>query len=84
MDLLGLLNAMKELCITYGNSGDRKHIIWTYVGGATQDRVTNYDCPCNTGSSIQAPPPFVGNDFYCESASNSGALFDKLYNTDPL
>ena len=44
----------------------------------------NYDCPCNTGCSIQASPPFVGNDFYCESASNSRSLSDKLYNTDPL
>ena len=68
--------------ITYGNPSDRKHI-WTYVGGATQDKTTKYDCPCNTGNSIQAPP-FVGNDFYCESASNFTTISDKLYNTDPL
>ena len=66
--------------ITYGNPGDRKRI-WTCVGGVTQDRVIIMTVPCNTGSSIQAPPPLVG---YCEPASNSGSLSDKLYNTNPL
>ena len=68
--------------ITYGTPSDRKHI-WTYVGGPTQNRTTEHDCPCNNNSNAQIPH-FVGNDYYCESGTNNATDFDILYNTDPL
>ena len=52
--------------ITHG-SGPRKHI-WTYAVGAYPNRLLQLECPCNNGSSFQSPS-FIGNDYYCESAS---------------
>ena len=92
MDLLGLSNAMKELLIVH-TLMEYPSLMVTPVTASVYGpmlvvrlriELLIMTVPCNTGSSIQAPPPFVGNDFYCESASNAGALFDKLYNTDPL
>ena len=56
-------------------------IIWTYVAGYDVNTAQSDSCPCNTGS-LQTAPPFVGNDYYCESGGTrcSG---DILLN-DPL
>ena len=41
-------------------------------------------CPCNNGNTNN-PPPFVGNNYYCESGNpNSSAPDDLLYVNDPL
>ena len=50
--------------ITHG-SGPRKHI-WTYAVGGYPNRLLRFECPCNNGSPFQSPP-FIGNDYYCES-----------------
>ena len=52
--------------ITYGSS--RKHI-WTYLAGLDANVTSVYSCPCNTGSTAQAPA-VVDQDYYCESGSN--------------
>ena len=70
------------LSITYGSTSARKHI-WTYAAGALQTTATDCDCPCNNGSEVQ-PPPFVGNDYYCESATNTVIGLGILYDQDPL
>ena len=67
--------------ITYG-SNPRQHI-WTYAGGVTETRLDSRGCPCNNGSYASPPPPFVGNDYYCESGVSSGAI-NILYVNDPL
>ena len=66
--------------ITYG-SNPRQHI-WTYAAGLTETRLDSNGCPCNSGSST-SPPPFVGNDYYCESGSYSSYSYI-LYADDPL
>ena len=54
--------------ITYGTS-PRKHI-WTYANGLYLLRTDSvFNCPCNNGSGFDAPP-FVGNDYYCETGNN--------------
>ena len=55
------------LSITYRPQNGRRHI-WTYVGGYLESVSHDYNCPCaaNPGASS---PPFVGQDFYCESAT---------------
>ena len=59
-----------------------KHI-WTYATG-NHDGADTYDCPCNTGASIQVPP-YVGNDYYCESGnSDTSTSTTVLYSNDPL
>ena len=54
------------LSITYGPQNGRNHI-WTYAGGFQETESHDCNCPCaaNPGASS---PPFVGQDFYCESA----------------
>ena len=53
--------------ITY-DSNPRKHI-WTYAGGFRDYNDYFYDCPCNSGSMYPSPPSFIGDNYYCESAS---------------
>ena len=54
--------------ITHGSS-PRTHI-WSYAVGASTESIDQFGCPCNMGSSV-SPPPFVGNDYYCESAAEN-------------
>ena len=63
----------------------RQHI-WTYAGGVYQDNVNVYDCPCNTGfNHNNLPPPYVGNDYYCEAGLPLNQSFTSLlYASDPL
>ena len=55
------------LSITHGPYGERNHI-WTYVGGLSETPLSECNCPCaaNPGAS---PPPFVGQNYYCDSAT---------------
>ena len=53
--------------VTHGTS--RNHI-WTFVAGASEGNPTWYEvCPCDSTSTIRIPP-FVGNDYFCESGVN--------------
>ena len=54
------------LSITY-SSNPRQHI-WTYVSGRSERYTDKWSCPC-TSTAVYSPPSFVGNDYYCESAS---------------
>ena len=52
------------IVLTHGNP--RNHI-WTFVCANTQYRTDLHGCPCN-GDSYDSPlPPFVGNDYFCDS-----------------
>lgn len=57
-------NYVDGASITYG-SNPRKHI-WTYANGEGEHSGGEDTCPCNSGSSVIIPP-FVGQDYYCES-----------------
>ena len=58
---------LSGLSITYGPQNGRNHI-WSYAGGYEEAFPRTCNCPCaaNPGASS---PPFVGQDFYCESAT---------------
>ena len=56
------------LSILHGNP--RNHI-WIYTAGFHEDQIDTASCPCNTGSTNRIPP-YVGNDYYCESGNNGG------------
>ena len=57
---------MDGISITYGTS--RQHI-WSYVAGVTENSsLHNGNCPCS-GVGATGPPPFVGNNYYCESGN---------------
>ena len=50
--------------------GDPRKHIWTYTAGFRDNSIGSDSCPCNNGST-QSVPPFVGDDYYCESGVNT-------------
>ena len=51
------------------HSNPRSHI-WSYAAGRTTGTgAIGSNCPCNTGNT-KGPPPFIDNDWYCESAAS--------------
>ena len=51
-------------------SGNPRRHIWTYTAGYRSAGTGSDDCPCNNGNT-QPAPPFIGNDYYCESGYSS-------------
>ena len=69
------------LSITHGNP--RQHI-WTYAVGLTDNgNYPTYNCPCAVIPG-QAPPSFVGNNYYCESGAGATYSYSAYYLSDPL
>ena len=66
------------LSLTHGAPGSRQHI-WTFARGVfTGNRSSNYPrfrCPCDNGNTTYRSPPFVGNDYFCESVTQSSYAF---------
>ena len=66
----------------------RTHI-WTFAAGFYQgisgdNSLGGHRCPCNQGNTFGSPP-FVGNDYFCESGLNSSsAAGNRLFPDDPL
>ena len=69
------------LSITHGSP--RQHI-WTYAAGVTDNgKWPCCNCPC-AAIPGSGPPPFVGNDYYCESGTGSIYSSSAYYLSDPL
>ena len=50
--------------------GTPRNHIWTFVAGLSESNPSwSYVCPCDANSTIHIPP-FVGNDYFCESGIN--------------
>ena len=58
---------MSGLSVTRGKKGKRKHI-WTVAAEYSKNASGNasLNCPCALYTGTH-PPPFVGNNFFCES-----------------
>ena len=71
------------LSITYG-SNPRQHI-WTFASGHGERLASNYqyNCPCSVNGGY-SPPSFVGNNYYCESATWHFANYITYYFNDTL
>ena len=76
--------------LSHGPAGSRQHI-WTFSSGiykySTGQVIRSSICPC-TISGLSWPhsiPPFVGNDYFCDSG-NPGPNYDEdtVYAEDPL
>ena len=66
--------------LTHGSP--RQHI-WSFVAGRSEHERTQPDaCPCDATTVINTPP-FVGNDYFCESGVNSGH-YSGFHADDPL
>ena len=73
--------------LTHGPDGSREHI-WTFASGIAEAH-DEYACPCalsGLGRYNANPPPFVGDDYFCESG-NSGVHTSEswgVFRNDPL
>ena len=78
------VNYVDGISLTHGNP--RQHI-WTFA--AALDEVgthSQFNCPCTrSDQAIRATPPpaFVGNDYFCDTAS-VGRFQNRFYSNDPL
>ena len=72
--------------LTHGSS-PRQHN-WTFSNAQNEDdQRPGSICSCtNTAISSMAPPPpqFVGNDYFCDTATDTGIPGGVFYNSDPL
>ena len=75
--------------LTHGPVGGREHI-WTFASGVAETH-NYYACPCSPsglGLYNASPPPFVGDDYFCESGSSGTwpgqAGYSIFYGSDPL
>ena len=60
------------LSLTHGAPGSRQHI-WTFASGLYTKRHNSNSpdqCPCDNNNTSPSPP-FVGNDYFCESVTQS-------------
>ena len=73
------------LSLTHGAPGSRQHI-WTFASGfCTGNRNSiwpNNRCPCDNGNTTYPSPPFVGNDYFCESILRNYVI-DRNYRLYP-
>ena len=67
--------------------GTPQNHIWTFVAGASEGNPTkSWVCPCDATSTIRIPP-FVGNDYFCESGVNEPLNWNRhltLHSNDTL
>ena len=70
------------LSVTYGHP--RNHV-WTFAGGLTKGINDNNccNCPCAFPTPGTAAPPFVGENYFCESGI-PGTWLRQWYFDDPL
>ena len=70
--------------LTHGSS-PRKHI-WTFAAALDEARSDASTCPCTRPDLTYTPlvPPFVGNDYFCETGSRNRFAYDRLYSGDSL
>ncbi len=82
------INAQYVDGLSFTHGTPRTHI-WTFAAGIYQgisgDTVRIIDrCPCNQGNTYGSPP-FVGNDYFCESGLSSYSANGRhFYTDDPL
>ena len=72
------------ISLTHGRN-PRKHI-WTFVAALHEiNNAPNYVCPCTSNNTLSAVPipPYVGNDYFCDTGSESQYQY-RFYPNDPL
>ena len=74
-------NYVHGVSLTHGST-PRKHI-WTFGVGRFDNVAHSLNCPCSSGRPTSVPP-FVGDDYFCESGISDSQLSRKLYYSDPL
>ena len=66
--------------LTHGPDGKRQHI-WSFASGYNQVETADINCP----SGKSTVPPFVGDDYFCDSGFTGSGFGGYVYHTkDPL
>ena len=75
---------LEGISLTHGQS-PRQHI-WSFVGSAGEEDTRHYVlCPCTRAALTGiAVPPFVGNDYFCDTAVRDNTFRRGWYPNDPL
>ena len=72
------------LFISHGITPGRQHI-WSFVSGNSQQTIDSLGCPCNIDSpTIHRIPSWLGQDFFCDSATVTPSVNDVFYQDNPL
>ena len=70
------------IVLTHGSP--RNHI-WTFAAGYGQYGTDQSNCPCNGASFSGTIPPYIGNDYFCDSGHRYDTSTPLTYLTnDPL
>ena len=73
------------ISITHGPA-PRQHI-WTYAAARDEVSPDSHICPCTNskGSSSTSPvPPYIGQNYFCETGTATSARNGVVYSNDPL
>ena len=64
-------------CVAIMYGSPRQHI-WTFASGTRENRTLFYysSCPCDS-SGVISIPPFVGEDYFCESGYNTSWILQR-------
>ena len=71
---------IEGLSVTHGQS-PRKHI-WTFAAG-NSERDYHGSCPCGSSTLKANIPPYIGNNYFCETGTISNPSLS-IYSNDPL
>ena len=75
-------NFVDGIVLTHGTP--RNHI-WTFITGHDQFSMTSEDCPCNGNPNSHPLPPYIGDDYFCNSGFGHNAQPPLTHLTnDPL
>ena len=76
------------VAVMYGSP--RQHI-WTFANGAFENILASHSqnsmCPCDMSGENNMIPPFVGEDYFCESGYVLGSgipFYNRLHSNDTL
>ena len=70
--------------LTHGGAGSRQHI-WTFAAGITEvgTGFVSDQCPCDA-HNFSSVPPFIGDDFFCESGLHSRWRYRYVFYLDDV
>ena len=89
-NLLQLGNTLDQsyisgVSVTHGPAGNRSHI-WSFVGALSELPSSVLNCPCTDTnvSWTHQIPPFIDNDYFCDTGSRRNISPHQYYTEDPL
>ena len=70
--------------LTHGQN-PRKHI-WTFANAVDEVHSNEWVCPCTKTNTpyTGVVPPFIGNDYFCDTGSRYNYAHHQFYSEDPL